>query len=209
MHARTDYIELQCPDYRDPVDGFMKPDPNCQVPLKRVAQGSDEVEAFQREYQVETGDLIASSSSGSGVRRLVAGKEVETGDDYILRPGSIRVLSRADRSKEIYTGTTIELRAVVYILDFCGWMNPFRSAEEFKQLLFTDVSGSREGNLQLAVNQPKLLEILQWPQRRRSMVVLPREINCGWGGLADVYCNRPLCQSFIKVRYLRNWMDEK
>ncbi|GLC54345.1 hypothetical protein PLESTB_000853900 [Pleodorina starrii] len=105
-HYRNTFIELRCPEYRDPIDGYFKPDPNCNVPLRRIVSGNDEVEAFQREYQVETGDIIA-----------------------------------------VYTGTTIELRAVIYIVEFCGWKNGIRTAEEAFRALFK-VQGAVPGNVQ-------------------------------------------------------------
>ncbi|GLC43181.1 hypothetical protein PLESTM_001439700 [Pleodorina starrii] len=155
-HYRNTFIELRCPEYRDPIDGYFKPDPNCNVPLRRIVSGNDEVEAFQREYQVETGDIIAATleirnssgtTSASG-RHLMAGEE-DNGDGptYVLRPGSIRVVSRAERAKEVYTGTTIELRAVIYIVEFCGWKNGIRTAEEAFRALFK-VQGAVPGNVQ-------------------------------------------------------------
>ncbi|GLC69580.1 hypothetical protein PLESTF_000850900 [Pleodorina starrii] len=105
-HARNQFIMLNCPEYPDPVTGLMTPDPNCNVPWARIASGDAEVEAFQRDYQVEAGDIIA-----------------------------------------VYAGTTIDLRAVVFIVDFCGWRNPFRSAEEATKAMLR-VPGAVEGNLQ-------------------------------------------------------------
>ncbi|GLC58029.1 hypothetical protein PLESTB_001310200 [Pleodorina starrii] len=205
-HARNQFIMLNCPEYPDPVTGLMTPDPNCNVPWARIASGDAEVEAFQRDYQVEAGDIIA-----------------------------------------VYAGTTIDLRAVVFIVDFCGWRNPFRSAEEATKAMLR-VPGAVEGNLQnyyetcsygkitlqpnnvavvgpiaiecnatysngvwtvpsnsrsscgvaeqfswiqqaeakakeLFPNDAKLQAILRWPTRR-VMVLVPKEAPCPWAGLA-------------------------
>ncbi|GIL56915.1 hypothetical protein Vafri_12193 [Volvox africanus] len=268
--VRTDLVELRCPELRDPATGFLMPDPNCKVPLRRLMRGSEAVATFQRENKVLTGDKFkavfdivdkstakAPPSFNSTRRRLPA----TTVGIPQLRPGSFRLLERGDQ-KEMYTGAPIQLRAVVYLLDFCGWKNPFRSAEEFRKYIFNE-PGSVEGNLQnyyqtcsfnktlwdpssvvvvgpftvdckgvyirgifstafdastrcgpgeqaswvhaaesqaqkVATKGSVLEAVLQYPTRRRVLVVLPSEAKCGFSGLADVACSSATCRSYIK-----------
>ncbi|GLC60859.1 hypothetical protein PLESTB_001684200 [Pleodorina starrii] len=161
LHGNLDFAMLSCPNVRDPKDGFIKPDPNCDFPPRRLARGSADVDAFMNEFQVQSGDLIAatfdirnqssSTTVASGGRHLLVGDAADEGADglnFALRRESIRVVTRADRSKEVYTGTTIELRTVVYLLDLCGWLVPWRSPEEFSKFLFRNAPGSFPGNLE-------------------------------------------------------------
>ncbi|GLC71991.1 hypothetical protein PLESTF_001192600 [Pleodorina starrii] len=126
------FMELRCPESMNIETGMLQDAPECNVPIKRIAKGRAEVAAFQEEFRVKTGDLIAATfdirtpSNSTGGRRNMAA--ASSGDAVSLREGSFRVLNRMEQ-KEIYTGQAIELKAVVHLLDFCGWMNPFRSAD--------------------------------------------------------------------------------
>ncbi|GLC72011.1 hypothetical protein PLESTF_001194800 [Pleodorina starrii] len=100
----------------------------------RLAKGAENVAAFQEEYGVDTGDTIEATfdirnrNASANGRPVLAGQEDDSDDPtYKLRPGSIRVLDRANRQKEIYNGTTIDITAVVYLAEFCGFKNPFQS----------------------------------------------------------------------------------
>ncbi|GLI64477.1 hypothetical protein VaNZ11_007752 [Volvox africanus] len=267
--VNTDLVELRCPELRNPATGFLMSDPNCKVPLRRLMRGSQAVAAFQRENKVLTGDkfkavfdiidknTVKAPTLNSTRRQLPA----TTVGIPQLRPGSFRLLERGDQ-KEMYTGAPIQLRAVVYLLDFCGWKNPFRSAEEFRKYIFNE-PGSVEGNLQnfyqtcsfnktlwdpssvvvlgpftvdckgvyirgifstafdastrcgpgeqaswvyaaesqaqkVATKGSVLEAVLQYPTRRRVLVVLPAEAKCGFAGLADVACSSITCRSYIK-----------
>ncbi|EFJ51738.1 hypothetical protein VOLCADRAFT_87512 [Volvox carteri f. nagariensis] len=150
----SDLVELRCPELVDPDTGFLKPDPNCSVPLRRLVRGARSVLAFQHGNQVLSGDKISAifdiidngssiQNSSTARRRLLSGR----GAIPLLRPGSLQVLAR-NQQKEFYTGSPIQLRAVVYLLDMCGWMNPFRSAQAFRKYMFNSGPGSIEGNLQ-------------------------------------------------------------
>ncbi|GIM12411.1 hypothetical protein Vretimale_15747 [Volvox reticuliferus] len=151
-----DTVELHCPEVIDPSDGVWKPDPNCTVPLTRIARG-DEVTAFQRKYNVISGDKVAATfdipsrrtsgnKTNNDVRSLLAARG-NLATDAIFRSDSIRVLAHNNEQKEIYTGSPIELRGVVYLLDFCGWKSPFRTAQALRTYLFSE-NGSVEGNIQ-------------------------------------------------------------
>ncbi|GLC66693.1 hypothetical protein PLESTF_000461800 [Pleodorina starrii] len=212
LHGNLDFAMLSCPNVRDPKDGFIKPDPNCDFPPRRLARGSADVDAFMNEFQVQSGDLIAatfdirnqssSTTVASGGRHLLVGDAADEGADglnFALRRESIRVVTRADRSKEVYTGTTIELRTVVYLLDLCGWLVPWRSPENYYQTCSYGKTTFRPENVViLAANDPKLRDILQTPTNRRAMIILPREVKCTFAGVADISCSTPLCSSYIK-----------
>jgi hypothetical protein len=49
-----------------------------------------------------------------------------------------------------------------------------------------------------AITDPKLFAILNWPQRRRNIYVLPNALKCAWAGYADVTCTSPTCSVYVK-----------
>ncbi|GLC71994.1 hypothetical protein PLESTF_001192900 [Pleodorina starrii] len=127
---KAEFVELRCPVVTDPLTKISKDDPKCNVPILSIAKGRSAVAAFQKKYGVLSGDTVTATfdiqASSSG-RRLLAGG-ADGSSPFKLRPESIRVVERGEQ-KEFYNGTVIELHSVVYLLDFCNWTHPFRSAE--------------------------------------------------------------------------------
>ncbi|GLC54629.1 hypothetical protein PLESTB_000889300, partial [Pleodorina starrii] len=142
-------VVLRCREEFDPRDGFLKPEANCTIPDKPIVKGREAVEAFQRETKLLTGDTVSAvmdiRTNTDGQRRILAGGASDMSVSY--RPGSLKVLERT-AEKEVFTGQKINLRAIVYLLDFCGWKSPFRSAAEFRAHLFSNANGASEANMQ-------------------------------------------------------------
>ncbi|GLC71995.1 hypothetical protein PLESTF_001193100 [Pleodorina starrii] len=170
-----------------------------------------------------SGDIIAAtldvrSSSNIGSRRLLAGDLGEA--TFSLRQGSIRLLEQG-AEKERYYGTcsygkTIwnpsnvavvgpiqldckgKVPGLAFPLDFdaaskCG------AAEQMYWNQAVESFGR-----QLAANDNKLRAVLQWPERRRIMTILPQEVTCPWYGLAETSCSKSTCFSYIHGKATSN-----
>ncbi|GLC53935.1 hypothetical protein PLESTB_000889400 [Pleodorina starrii] len=94
---------------------------------------------------VATEDIVRASARGlrNKLDKAIPGSSASSssGSD-----GRRRLL--ADGVDEVYTEAPNALRAVVYLVDFCGWKNPFRSPQEFRKYLFANETGALEANLQ-------------------------------------------------------------
>ncbi|GFR51347.1 hypothetical protein Agub_g13770, partial [Astrephomene gubernaculifera] len=129
LHSGIDIVELRCPEVFDSATGFSMPDPTCNLPFKRLARGEDAV-ALKEDNRLLSGDSIkitvdvtadvssatTTADPGSSRRRLLAASAK-------FRKRSLRVIKKGAQ-KECYTGTPIEPRMVVYLLDMCGWSSP-------------------------------------------------------------------------------------
>nr|BAC99309.1 matrix metalloprotease [Chlamydomonas reinhardtii] len=139
----VDYNELQilCPQEVDSSTNYTRDDPQCAVPRGSVAVG-DEAEAVRAEFRLLSGDLVNVTleevdESEPGSRRrmlsqlreeLATGRRLLNTDTAPLPGRSFRLKSlrpvRQTEQKEIYTGTPIDLRTVVFIMDFSDCRMP-------------------------------------------------------------------------------------
>ncbi|KAG2454126.1 hypothetical protein HYH02_001162 [Chlamydomonas schloesseri] len=151
-HA-IEYNELQilCPQEVDSSSNYTRDDPRCAVPRGAVAVG-DEAEAVRSEFRLLSGDLVnvtleevdeaepgsrrrqlAQSradlaAAASGGRQLLDTTSTSTMAPVLPPSKSFRLRSlravRQSEQKEIYTGTPIDLRTIVFIMDFSDCRMP-------------------------------------------------------------------------------------
>ncbi|KAG2449866.1 hypothetical protein HYH02_005389 [Chlamydomonas schloesseri] len=146
MH-KIEYTELQivCPKVIDPVTGYPKNDPTCTVPSATVAVGEEALDT-RKELGLMNGDLVnvtleeVDTEENPSRRRLLSiiREEQRTGRQLLktttqlpkvtYKLKSLKQLKK-NSQKEIYAGKPIDLRTIVYIMDFSdcklsGWSAP-------------------------------------------------------------------------------------
>lgn len=126
---------------------MMKPDPECKVPAKTIRRGG-ESGAFQISARVLSGDPVTvdldveltDEPASPGRHLLQSAKKV--------KGISIKKLAFGTKGsqKEIYSGTPIELRAVVYLLNICNMLSPFQSASDFHRYMYKTTPAGQPGS---------------------------------------------------------------
>ncbi|KAG2432562.1 hypothetical protein HXX76_008907 [Chlamydomonas incerta] len=160
-------LQILCPQEVDSSTNYTRDDPQCAVPRGSVAVG-DEAEAVRTEFRLLSGDLVNVTleevdESAPGSRRrqlsqlrreLASGRSLLQADAAVVPPAkSFRLKSlrpvRQSEQKEIYTGTPIDLRTVVYIMDFsdCRMPQPAAVTRERVTRDMLDTSASPANNL--------------------------------------------------------------
>nr|BAB68382.1 gametolysin [Chlamydomonas reinhardtii]BAB68384.1 gametolysin [Chlamydomonas reinhardtii] len=144
---KVEYTELQilCPQIIDPVTKYPMDDPACNVPRATVAAG-EEALTIRDENGLLNGDLLnvtleeVDTPENPSRRRLrsIIREEQRTGRVLLatsaelptpaFRLKSLKSILKGSQ-KEIYSGTPIDLRTIVYIMDFsscklAGWSAP-------------------------------------------------------------------------------------
>ncbi|KAG2437916.1 hypothetical protein HXX76_005532 [Chlamydomonas incerta] len=168
---KIEYTELQvlCPQIIDSVTGYPKDDPFCNVPRATVAAG-EEALTVRNDNGLLNGDLVnvtleeVDTPTNPSRRRLLSiiREEQRTGRVLLDTTSELPAPSfklkglksvKKGSQKEIYSGKPIDLRTIVFIMDFgdCklnGWSAPAAlTRDRVTSDMLRNVPGSPPNNL--------------------------------------------------------------
>lgn len=129
-------LQIGCPEVLDVTSGYTIPSSTCNITHMTIASGGD-ADDLRATYGIMTGDIaqieidiLAPLANNNHHHRIL-----QSGDINIK---SLRFTKRGEQ-KEIYTGTAIDLRTIVYIMDFSScnpsWKAPV-TPEALTNVLF-------------------------------------------------------------------------
>ncbi len=137
-----EYAELQtvCPEVYDPVTDYYKPS-SCLMNGWTLAIGESAIN-MRNTYEIATGDI-----ANVGLQKEYS-RGIGNSGKYKL---DSLVFTKRSGSKEIYSGTSIDLRTIVYIMDFSScnplWKAPV-IAKDVELALFNSPNNSVKNNLE-------------------------------------------------------------
>ncbi|GFR41949.1 hypothetical protein Agub_g2744 [Astrephomene gubernaculifera] len=168
------YAHLGCVPQLGP-DGYLT-DAGCELPPLTLAEGPAAL-ALQEQLRLLSGEvgqlrLNVSVNATAGAQLLSAGRPPALLSYTPVTPSGVL----DDPSSLFPASSSASLPTVVFLLDTCGWKNPFRSAQGFKKYLLGDVPGAVENNLQSLLHTCSLGAMQLRPES--TLVLGPFAVPC-------------------------------
>lgn len=139
--------------------------------LYTLAEG-DYAETLVKNMKLISGDIIQANIRVTNKTQRTGSRLLKSQTDYEYVNGSLKLLSTSS-SKEIYNGTRIDIKTLVFLVSTCGWTNPIQNPGSYSAYLFSNSSSFFPGRntienyyLQCSYNKasflPKNVRILSY-----------------------------------------------